>query len=216
MGKRDIIIFVSPASAGKDYILNKCVEKFGWHKVVSHTTRIPRIGEKSGKDYWFINPAEFFELERDGKFIETTSYKTTTGTWHYGFHKDSVDGDGVKVMIANPHGVNQIIDNGYADRIMLVHVVCDTETRIKRYFNRLGESPTEHQLAEGFLRLLRDIEDFDNFKGEFKYTNEFYCSQTDDYKYRGVPLIEVYNLDYTDMEGVLETIKIFTEVSNEA
>ena len=212
--KRDLLIFTSPSSAGKDYILNKCVEEFGWHKAVSHTTRIPRVGEVNGKDYFFINPMEFNESLTNNEFLETTKYKTTNGTWYYGFHKDSVSGDGIKCMILNPDGIEQLISNGYAERMMIVYVLCDTETRIKRYYNRLGDNPTEHQLAEGYLRLLRDINDFDEFKKEFRYTNEFHCSQIDDYKYKNVPLIGVFNIEDDDVEDALVSIKDFTEVLN--
>lgn len=209
--KRDLLIFTSPASAGKDYILNKCVEEFGWHKAVSHTTRPPRIGEVNGKDYFFINPMEFNESLANNEFLETTKYQTTSGTWYYGFHKDSVSGDGIKCMILNPDGVDQMIANGYAERMMIVYVLCDTETRIKRYYNRLGDNPTEHQLAEGYLRLLRDINDFEKFDDVKQIT---WGGINWDYEYKCVPTSEVYNIDREDIRHILWSIKNFTEVLN--
>ena len=209
--KRDLLIFTSPSSAGKDYILNKCVEEFGWHKAVSHTTRIPRVGEVNRKDSFFINPMEFNESLTNNEFLETTKYKTTNGTWYYGFHKDSVSGDGIKCMILNPDGIEQLISNGYAERMMIVYVLCDTETRIKRYYNRLGDNPTEHQLAEGYLRLLRDINDFEKFDDVKQIT---WDDVEWDYEYKGVPTNEVYNIDREDIRHILWSIKDFIEVLN--
>jgi len=206
---RDIIVFVSPASAGKDYLLNKCVEQFNWNKVVSHTTRIPRIGEHNGKDYWFIDPSEFYVLENDNKFIETTKYQTTTGTWYYGFHKKSVEISGVKCLILNPHGIDQFIEQGYADRMIIVYVVTRSDIRIKRYFNRLGDNPTEHQLAEGFLRLLRDIEDFDKFEKETKYNYE------NEHSYKNVPLYHILNSDEDEPEYEIEALIDFVNEVND-
>lgn len=211
MIKRDILVFTSPASAGKDFLLNKCVERFGWHKAVSHTTRPPRIGEQSGKDYYFVNPDKFTEYESNGEFLETTKYKTTNGTWYYGFHKDSIPDGNITCMILNPDGVNQMIDNGYADRMRIVYVVCDAETRIKRYRARLGDNPTEAQLAEGFLRLLRDIEDFDKFINKMVYIG---FGLAPIYNYRLTPVIAVENNDYNFTEEALDEIRRFVEVTN--
>ena len=60
----------------------------------------------------------------------------------------------------------------------------------------------------------KDIKDFDEFKKEFRYTNEFHCSQIDDYTYKGVPLIGVFNIEDDDIEDALVSIKKFTEVVN--
>lgn len=203
---RDILVFVSEAGAGKDFLLNQCVNKFGWTKVISHTTRPIRnsIGELDGKDYLFITEGMFHQLKEDGQFIETTEYKTTDRILHYGFHKDSIKGDGIKCMILNPDGVSQLINNGYGDRMMIVYVNCPTQTRIKRYHNRLGDNPTEHQLAEGFLRLLRDIYDFE------KFDSVIIEGGYDQYNwYKDVPVEIVVNGDDDDIEWNLETIHDF-------
>ena len=210
--KKDLLIFTSEAGAGKDYLLNKCVEKFGWHKVVSHTTRPIRQGEIDGKDYHFTSDALFLEYEENGDFIETTSYVTTDGTWHYGFHKDSIEVDGIKCLILNPHGVSQFLENGYADRMIIIQVCVPTETRILRYMNRLGENPTEKQLAEGFLRLVRDIEDFREFEDS---TNASSPDNVNLFDYMGVPVEYVYNDLECEVEKTLEYISLFVRDINE-
>jgi guanylate kinase len=208
--KRQLLIFVSEAGAGKDFLLNKCVQEFGWSKVVSHTTRPIResIGELDGVDYHFISDSEFFEYEENNNFIETTSYKTVDGVWYYGFHKDSIEGDGIKCLIMNPHGINQIIEKGYSDRMLIIYVNAPMSTRVKRYHKRLGDNPTEHQLSEGFLRLLRDMEDFEQFDYEIG-------GWDDEYSYREVPVDIITNDGDDDLNYTLNEIKTFVEAFNE-
>jgi guanylate kinase len=198
--KRDILVFVSPASAGKDYLLNKCIEHLGYKKVISHTTRPMRNGEVNNKDYHFISTQEFETMDSNNEFIETTSYKTVDSTWYYGFHKNSIEGDGIKMMILNPEGLNELIEKGYGDRIMIAYVICDTDDRILRYHKRLGDNPTQEQLAEGFLRLIRDFDDFSNFEDEIDGLNLIY---------RGCPIERIYNTRYSNLSVQLEDIEDF-------
>jgi dephospho-CoA kinase len=88
----------------------------------------------------------------------------------------------------NPHGIEQLIDNDYSHRMILVRVESPTDTRIKRYMARLGKSPTEHQLSEAFLRLNRDIDDFEKFDAKTVYT--FDGGRYGKYK---IPIIDVDN-----------------------
>lgn len=209
---RDLIVFAGEAASGKDYILNQCLEEFGWRKVISHTTRPIRDGEIDGRDYHFISDTEFFKYEENRALIETTSYKTTDTVWHYGFHKDSIKGDGIKCMIMNPHGIKQLIDNGYGDRMIIVRVRAYTDERVERYFNRLGDNPTEHQLAEGFLRLKRDIEDFREFDEEVRLGignfNKYY------WYYRGVLVTSFDNDSFSFFIDEMEYLKEFVEDVN--
>lgn len=207
---RDLIVFIGESGAGKDYLLNNCIKEFGWHKTVSHTTRPMRDGEIDEKDYHFISESEFCTIELNRKFIETTSYKTQNGEWYYGFHEDSIEGDGIKGLILNKHGLDQFIERGYGDRMIIFQVYCDTDIRILRYKDRLGYNPTEKQLAEGFLRLLRDIEDFKQFEDGIYNTPERWANE-----YKGVPIELVINESDKAIEFLFNEIKSFMGLTNE-
>jgi hypothetical protein len=150
----------------------------------------------------------FSQLERDGEFIEVTSYKTPDGEWKYGFHKDCLNGDGIKCMIINKHGLDQFIEKGYGDRIMVVYIICSTDTRIRRYHNRLGDNPTEKQLAEGFLRLIRDAKDFEEFEDELRHGYGYL-------EYNGVSASAVWNEDDGNIADILHQINTFVEWCDE-
>ena len=204
---RDILVFVGAAASGKDYISNKWVEFSNSKKAVSMTTRSPRDGEKDGVDYWFISEEQFFKYKEERAFIETTEYKTTDGTWYYGFHKNSVSGDDIKCMILNPEGIDQLIFSGYKNRMAIVYVMATTENRIERYADRMGENPSEKKLAEAFLRLLRDAKDFERFENDLVLDNSIY---SDFYYHGSVPTVKIRNNDFdSDVKTLLYDIEDF-------
>lgn len=70
-----LIIVSGPSGAGKTTLVRGVCEYFKAldneiHFSVSHTTRPPRTGEQNGVDYYFIDDAEFQQMEQAGEFIE--------------------------------------------------------------------------------------------------------------------------------------------------
>jgi guanylate kinase len=65
-----IVILSSPSGAGKTTLVKKISLRKKYKISVSHTTRKPRINEKDGKDYFFINKKQFKKLIREKKFLE--------------------------------------------------------------------------------------------------------------------------------------------------
>lgn len=57
--KRLIVICGAPGS-GKTTIQNYLLEKYEFPRVITHTTRPRRIGEKDKVDYYFESKKEFF------------------------------------------------------------------------------------------------------------------------------------------------------------
>ena len=66
-----LIVLSAPSGAGKDAVRDLLWE---WHLpahfVVTATNRAMRPGEVDGRDYLFLDDAEFDRLERDGELIE--------------------------------------------------------------------------------------------------------------------------------------------------
>ena len=66
-----MIVVSGPSGAGKTTVLNRVmVELTGMRFSVSHTTRIPRSGEKDGVEYHFVSRREFERLISEGAFLE--------------------------------------------------------------------------------------------------------------------------------------------------
>lgn len=70
-----LIVLSGPSGAGKDTVLKKLMKEQPNIKLsVSATTRLPRPGEKHGKDYYFITHDEFNNLIDNDNVLEYANY----------------------------------------------------------------------------------------------------------------------------------------------
>ena len=65
-----MIILSSPSGAGKTTLVNLLSKQDNYIISISHTTRKPRQGEISNKDYYFVNDQEFKRLINNQEFLE--------------------------------------------------------------------------------------------------------------------------------------------------
>ncbi len=71
MIKGKLIIFSAPSGAGKTTIVRYLLEQnLNLAFSVSATSRAPRINEKDGVDYYFLNQASFMQKVEDHQFLE--------------------------------------------------------------------------------------------------------------------------------------------------
>ena len=74
MSRGDLFIVSSPSGAGKTTLIRRVLEdpRIGGslHFSVSHTTRLPRIGERTGVEYHFVDEGAFRGIEARGGFLE--------------------------------------------------------------------------------------------------------------------------------------------------
>lgn len=71
MTKGKLIIFSAPSGAGKTTIVRYLLEQnLNLAFSVSATSRAPRINEKDGVDYYFLNQATFMQKVEDDQFLE--------------------------------------------------------------------------------------------------------------------------------------------------
>jgi guanylate kinase len=88
-GRRGILIIISsPSGAGKTTLARRLLGDFPELSFsVSYTTRAPRVGERSGVDYYFVSPTEFDEMIERGEFAE---HARVHGNW-YGTSRQVVE-----------------------------------------------------------------------------------------------------------------------------
>ena len=65
-----IIVLSSPSGAGKTTLVKKLSSIENFEISISYTTRIPRLNEINGKDYYFINTKDFNELIKKNELLE--------------------------------------------------------------------------------------------------------------------------------------------------
>ena len=129
-----IIVLLGASGSGKSTLENEIAKRFGYEKIVSHTTRFPRVGEINGKDYHFINNFKFEDMIRQELFAEYDEYsqKRIYGT----LKSDYQEGD--KIVVLTPNGLRQLKKNCPKEKIFTVLVEANLGTRVKRYIDRCG------------------------------------------------------------------------------
>ena len=70
-----IFVITGPSGVGKGTLISRLRERVPELDLsVSATTRAPREGEQAGRDYHFLDPAEFDRLAREGEFLEHATF----------------------------------------------------------------------------------------------------------------------------------------------
>lgn len=87
-----LVIVSGPSGAGKTTLVERIRDYFSArgnliHFSISHTTRVPRNGEREGVDYYFVSPEVFERMRRNGEFLESAFVH---GNW-YGTSRREVE-----------------------------------------------------------------------------------------------------------------------------
>ena len=130
-----IIVLLGASGSGKSTIEHELATHHGFEKIISYTTRQPRVGEVNGRDYYFINNETFHEIIEDKLFAEYDEYSQER---LYGTLKTDYTGDSNRIVVLTPNGLKQLKENCGSDNIFSVLVEANLGTRIKRYINRCG------------------------------------------------------------------------------
>jgi len=82
----NLFLVVAPSGAGKSTLVNALLAREPNIELsVSFTTREPRPGEQSGREYHFVDVTEFMRRRADGEFIESAevhgNYYSTSRLW---------------------------------------------------------------------------------------------------------------------------------------
>jgi guanylate kinase len=96
-----LYVIVAPSGAGKSSLVNALLERepdIGLS--ISYTTRPPRPGEKSGREYFFVSREEFQAMVARGDFLEHAEvYGNWYGTSRRWIEKTRVAGSDVVLEI---------------------------------------------------------------------------------------------------------------------
>ncbi|MCM1234152.1 MAG: guanylate kinase [Ruminococcus flavefaciens] len=160
-----MLLLCGKSCAGKDTIQKELI-KMGMQSIVSYTTRPPRKHETEGTEYHFISKDEFLEKEKQGFFAETVSYNAASGeTWYYGSAVKDLDDN--KVIIVNPHGLEQLKKLSSLNPISFY--ITAGEATIWNRLRKRGDDA-----AEARRRLKADDEDFCNIMEnvDFAFSND--------------------------------------------
>ena len=165
MGK--LFCLMGKSASGKDAIFrylkeNKALEL---KEIVPYTTRPMRNGEENGVGYYFVDNAAYEAMRREGKVIESRSYDTIQGKWHY-FTAD--DGqinlsEGSSILIGTLEVYVQLKKYFGEDQVVPLYVEVEDGLRLERALSR-ERMQDEPDYAELCRRYLADRQDFSEEK----------------------------------------------------
>ena len=106
-----MLILCGKSGSGKDTIASEILKNYPEEamRMVSHTSRPMRDGERNGREYFFISREKFLEGVHNNRFVEYRSYNTLVNgkpdEWFYGTSKFEKTGDhGLVVAIKDLEG----------------------------------------------------------------------------------------------------------------
>jgi guanylate kinase len=160
-----LIIFSAPSGAGKTTIVHHILKKFGEIEFsVSACSRKKRIGEKEGKDYYFLGVNGFKEKIKNNAFVE---WQEVYENHFYGTLKSEIDriwakGHHVIFDVDVVGGLN--LKKIYGERALSIFVMApsikDLEERLK-----LRDTETTESIARRMAKAEKEM----GFSAEFDY-----------------------------------------------
>lgn len=154
-----IFAIIGHSASGKSSIERKLQRK-GFTRIISYTTREPRSGEVDGIDYHYISNEKFIELKDDGFFTETAQYRE----WNYGLSLVNIDYKNEPcVVVVTPKGYYELIEKAGEEYVKSIFVNVSERERMIRLANR-GDD-----IDEIIRRIHADRIDFDGFKKEANF-----------------------------------------------
>jgi len=164
--RKQVLVIAGPTASGESTFTHELVDAFdNFTKLVSATTRKPRLNEQDTIDYYFFDKEKFFEEVENGNIIEHTYVKNRDA--YYGTYKPDLDKKLAKelIVVANtdPKGAEFFKHEYHATTIFLrPKDLAVIEARLRRRDPSIKDEEVEKRLASA----KREIEDAE---GQFDY-----------------------------------------------
>ncbi|MCH5272959.1 MAG: guanylate kinase [Lachnospiraceae bacterium] len=178
MGK--IYVLMGKSATGKDTIFKRLIgmKELSLRTVVGYTTRPIRRGEADGREYFFVGTEEWQRLRQENKIIESRTYNTVAGEWHYFTAQDGqIDLNGQDYLfISTLSGYIQLKKYYGEEAVFPVYIEVEDEQRLQRSICREKRQsrPNYEEVCRRFLADQRDFSE-ENICGagiKKRYRNE--------------------------------------------
>lgn len=161
MGK--IYVLMGKSATGKDTIFKRLIgmKEPALRTVVGYTTRPKREGEAEGKEYFFVEEEKWRQLQQENKVIESRTYHTVKGDWHYFTVDDGqIDLSGQDYLFISTLPGYEQLKKFYGETVVLpLYVEVDDEQRLRRSICR-ERRQAKPNYEEVCRRFLADQQDF--------------------------------------------------------
>ncbi|MBL7022001.1 hypothetical protein ISR92_01645 [Patescibacteria group bacterium] len=169
--EKRVLVIAGPTTAGESTITNKLIELYPkFTRLITATTRPPRLNEKDKVDYYFFSPEEFQQHIDNGNILEHTKLEGT-GTCYGSYKKDlETKLEAGKNIIINPDLVGAKF---YKENYNATTIFIDPGglEEIERRLRRRDESISDEDVKK---RLQSAKQELDNEMPHYDYviTNE--------------------------------------------
>ena len=151
-----MIILSSPSGAGKTTLVKKLSKINNFKISISYTTRVPRINEINGKDYYFVSQNEFESLIKNNELLEYAKVFNN----YYGSSKkkvyDLLDKGNNVLFDIDWQGTNQIKNIKINYELLTIFILPPSK---KILLNRLTERENNHKkiIKERMSKFEQDV-----------------------------------------------------------
>lgn len=161
MGK--IYVLMGKSATGKDTVFKRLIgmNELALRTVVGYTTRPIRRGEADGKEYFFVSVERWQRLQQENKVIESRTYHTVMGDWHYFTVDDGqIDLNGQDYLFISTLSGYEQLKKFYGESVVLpLYVEVEDDQRLWRSICR-ERRQAKPNYDEVCRRFLADQQDF--------------------------------------------------------
>jgi guanylate kinase len=157
--RRGLLLIVSaPSGAGKTTLCREMTHTVsGLQYSISYTTRAPRAGEVSGKDYFFVTETEFMQMARREEFAEWAKVHNNLYGTHAGFLKRTMDGGTDVLLDVDVQGA-QLLKKRFPEGTFIFVLPPSMDTLMERLRDRRSDTPEE--IERRFRVAKKEIQNF--------------------------------------------------------
>ena len=158
-----IFVVMGKSASGKDTVYKRLVqdERLALKTVVPYTTRPIRAGEMDGVEYHFVTEDQWTAWMSEEKIIESRTYHTMLGDWHY---FTAADGQiqlaqHNYILIGTLAAYKQIRTYFGEEAVVPIYIELEDGERLQRALDRERQQ-VKPRYDELCRRFLADMEDF--------------------------------------------------------
>ena len=137
-----MVILVGASASGKTEVARLLERRYGIKKATTTTSRLPRVGEKDGVDYHFVDDATFKKMVAEGGFLEHTNFVSH----NYGTPKkevfEALEAGHNVILEIEVNGAHQIMKKCGKENLLTIFILPpDRDTLLARLVGRDTEDP---------------------------------------------------------------------------
>jgi|SRR5665213_70554 len=159
-----LVTVSGPRGAGKETVLNALCAEFKLHRIVPHTTRVPRESEQDGREYHFVSNKVFDDLIAADRFVWYGQIGPTqrSGTVIDEFTKAQT-GCVVDVKPEGARVMRQCVRALHGDALLLCIMASQAERRQRVWARQPGISEAEVERLTREDPVSQNVDDYHDF-----------------------------------------------------